>query len=259
MKYGLAITTYNNFSSLINLLNDFTIHEKLFDIILIVDDCSNNANQEFDKIKNLYKKKFKNLDIKIFDQNFGGATRSRNYAIEYFKKINFDYLTFLDQDDKLDRKFLVKIHSCLSRNIKIDAINSNYQRKSIIKKKDKFKNNLLRELIFNDFKYHNFVSMSGFTLNLKNNFLTRFNEDKKFNAIEDYDFYLSFLKEGYNFYLLNLPLIEYGYYYSNYHLSRNKFKMLIKFSRVNLKNFSLIGYPFRIFIWILINLKKRIF
>tara|TARA_Y100000022_G_scaffold108834_1_gene93993 strand:- start:6044 stop:6823 length:780 start_codon:yes stop_codon:yes gene_type:complete len=259
MKYGLAITTYNNFSSLINLLNDFTIHEKLFDIILIVDDCSNNANQEFDKIKNLYKKKFKNLDIKIFDQNFGGATRSRNYAIEYFKKINFDYLTFLDQDDKLDRKFLVKIHSCLSRNIKIDAINSNYQRKSIIKKKDKFKNNLLRELIFNDFKYHNFVSMSGFTLNLKNNFLTRFNEDKKFNAIEDYDFYLSFLKEGYNFYLLNLPLIEYGYYYSNYHLSHNKFKMLIKFSRVNLKNFSLIGYPFRIFIWILINLKKRIF
>ena len=259
MKYGLAITTYNNFSSLINLLNDFTIHEKLFDIILIVDDCSNNANQEFDKIKNLYKKKFKNLDIKIFDQNFGGATRSRNYAIEYFKKINFDYLTFLDQDDKLNRKFLIKIHDCLSSNTKIDAINSNYQRKSIIKKKDKFKNNLLRELIFNDFKYHNFVSMSGFTLNLKNNFLTRFNEDKKFNAIEDYDFYLSFLKEGYNFYLLNLPLIEYGYYYSNYHLSRNKFKMLIKFSRVNLKNFSLIGYPFRIFIWILINLKKRIF
>ena len=259
MKYGLVITTYNNFSSLINLLNDFTNHEKNFDIILIVDDCSNNANQEFNKIKNLFKKKFKNLVIKIFDKNFGGATRSRNYAIEYFKKINFDYLTFLDQDDKLDRKFLLKIHDCLSSNIKIDAINSDYQRKSLIKKKDKIKNNLLRELMLNDFKYHNFVSMSGFTLNLKNNFLTRFNEDKKFNAIEDYDFYLSFLNEGYNFYLLNLPLIEYGYYYSNFHLSSNKFKMLIKFSRVNLKNFSLIGYPFRIFIWILINLKKRIF
>lgn len=258
MKYGLAITTYNNFSSLINLLNDITIHEKLFDLILIVDDCSYNAHQEFHKIKKLYKNKFNNLDIKIFDNNFGGATRSRNYAIEYFKKINFDYLTFLDQDDKLDRKFLIKIHDCLSNNIKIDAINSIYQRKSIIKKKDKIKNNLLRELKLNDFKYHNFVSMSGFTVNLKNNFLTRFNEDKKFNAIEDYDFYLGFLKEGNKFYLLNIPLIEYGYYYSNYHLSQNKFKMLVKFSRVNLKNFSLVGYPFRILIWILINLKKRI-
>ena len=36
--------------------------------------------------------------------------------------------------------------------------------------------------------------MSGFTVNLKNNFLTRFNEHKEFNAIEDYDFYLSFLR-----------------------------------------------------------------
>ena len=36
----------------------------------------------------IYLKKFRNLDIKIFDNNFGGATRSRNFAIEYFKKIN---------------------------------------------------------------------------------------------------------------------------------------------------------------------------
>ena len=55
--------------------------------------------------------------------------------LSIFKKINFDYLTFLDQDDKLNRKFLIKIHDCLSSNIKIDAINSNYHRKSLIKKK----------------------------------------------------------------------------------------------------------------------------
>ena len=61
--------------------------------------------------------------------------QDQKFAIEYFKKINFDYLTFLDQDDKLNRKFLIKIHDCLSSNIKIDAINSNYQRKSLIKKK----------------------------------------------------------------------------------------------------------------------------
>ncbi len=260
MKYCLAITTYNNFKSLDLLLNDLRYHNKKYDFIFIVDDSSDNAKYELNQIVDKHSNYFSKILFHTFDKNFGGATRSRNFCINYLKenKKQIDFITFLDQDDKLDSNFLAIIDSILKNNNKIDAINGNYKRENLLKKNYINKNNLIKKINLSDFKYHNFISMSGFTLKLKNNFLTRFSEDKRMNAIEDYDFYLKFIKEGYNFYHLNQNLIEYSHYYSPQHLSSNKLKMLIKFSLVNGKNFGFLFLPFRILVWATINILKRI-
>jgi len=260
MKYCLAITTYNNFKSLDLLLNDLIHHKKKYDFIFIIDDCSPNANDELNQIINKYNNHFSKISFHTFDKNFGGATRSRNYCINYLKENEelIDFVTFLDQDDKVDNKFLEIIDPILTSNNKIDAINGKYIRNNLVKKNYINENNLLKKINFHDFKYHNFISMSGFTLKLKNNFLSRFSEEKKINAIEDYDFYLKFIKEGFNFYYLNQNLIEYSYYYSPRHLSSNKLKMLMKFSLVNGRNFGFLFLPFRILVWATINILKRI-
>ena len=256
MKFGLAITTFNNFDYLNKLIEDLINHSDLFEKILIVDNNSLNSINSI----NLIKTKYRNIESYIFPINFGGPAKSRNYAINFFKNLNFDYIAFLDPDDCLSINYLKETKKILLKNKFIDALSVKHFRDKNNKylKIDNYEKKII-SLNKNHFKFHNPLGLSGLILNL-HTISTLFSEDKEKITIEDYDFYLRLIKNKQNLFLYHKSLVNFGYYnLRNDHLGSDKFKMLIKFSKVNLEHFGLIQLPLNLILWTIINIKKRIF
>jgi len=245
IKFGLAITTFNNFDYLIRLIEDLKHNTDLFEKILIVDNNSLNS--------------INNIESYIFQENSGGPARSRNYAINFFKNLNFDYITFLDPDDCLSINYLKDTKNILLKNQFIDALSVMHFRDKANQylKIDVYEKKLIK-LNKNNFRFHNPLGLSGLILNL-NSLSTFFSEDKEKITIEDYDFYLRLIKNKHKLYLYKKTLVNFGYYnFRNDHLGSNKFRMLIKFSKVNIEYFGLIQLPLNLILWTIINIKKRI-
>lgn len=255
MKYGLAITTYNNFDYLIKASKELVRYNNFFEKILIVDD---NSSESVDKI-NFLKLKSEQIVFYSFPKNFGGPAKSRNYAIKYFKSLNFNFITFLDPDDYLDIDKFRELKEILMKHKYIDALSVlHFSDKHQQHHSNQIKKNTLKSINRTSLKFHNPLGFSGLTINL-NRIITQFSEDKKNIAVEDYDFYLKLLEKKQNFYLYKKKIVNYGFYnFRSDHLSSNKFKMLIKFSRINIKHFGVINLPINLTYWIIINIKKRI-
>lgn len=92
-KYGVVIPHYNSAELLGRMLSSIPERDDLQ--IVVVDDCS--KTEEIEKLKEL---SHQNLEIILMEQNHG-AGYARN---EGFKRINSEWVTFVDSDDMFAEK-----------------------------------------------------------------------------------------------------------------------------------------------------------
>jgi succinoglycan biosynthesis protein ExoO len=96
---GVIITTFNNANTIIksveSVVSFINSNPKTKIEILVVDDASTDETVQ---IITTHAQRLKIDKIHVFDEN-AGVSRSRNFGINYFMKMNF--ITFVDGDDEI--------------------------------------------------------------------------------------------------------------------------------------------------------------
>ena len=113
-KILICICTYKRNDSLVNCLKSINnlILKNHFELnILIVDNTINfNSENEINKLK----KKF-DIPILHFNEKKRGIVHARNFCLKHIKKIKPFYVSFIDDDCILDRKWLLNITNILNK------------------------------------------------------------------------------------------------------------------------------------------------
>ncbi len=103
MKHVVAIPTLNRPDDLSRTLKTIYSNKKLPDLLIIVDQSDDNKTRDI--IKPLEAK----YSIKYIRSDKKGLTHARNIAIE--NSLDFDIITFLDDDVDLEKDFLSEIEN----------------------------------------------------------------------------------------------------------------------------------------------------
>jgi len=161
--------------------------KKLF---LIIDNNPTLKNELLEHFRDI------NFDYTIMENNgTSGPSATRNLAISH---INEGFITFLDSDDMLGKKYLRKMSNFLEKRPNIKAVAASGTKFAMDVKQNlifRGKSNLIfksgsmseAQVFLNEIG-----SISGFTVSAKNKVL--FDESMFF--LEDYDFYLKNIAKG---------------------------------------------------------------
>jgi glycosyltransferase involved in cell wall biosynthesis len=185
--FSVILTTYNSEKYVRNaLISIYQQKFKKFEIILVDDGSSDNTIEIAKKYKNQNKNK-----IRIFSLNhLGIPARSRNFGI---KKAKGTHLCFLDCDDLYD--YDIFYH---------DVILHNNGKKKLLNCKKIDNHNSFNDLLL---KGNKIVLSSSC---VKKSFLEKkkikFNENKNYISVEDYDFWIKLAKKGGKFILIEKVL-----------------------------------------------------
>lgn len=228
-RHCAVITTFNNEEETEGLIASFKAGFLVFDCILIVDDCSTTAFAFLGT--ETFKKQHPNVVFLQLPENFGGPGRSRNVGLKYATNKKFDLVTFIDPDDRLDKKFTQELTRLLNKYNDVQIFSFSVQRT----RKNELTSWRDRRIFLKSFKYFNPLTLSGLTIRLDSFKYMEFSEKTSDIAVEDYKFYLDAIVNGNNIVQSQLELVSYGAVGD--HLSKNKWKMLRKFSVVNLETF----------------------
>ena len=165
--------------------------------MIIVDNCSTDNSKEIVKSFIMLDNRIKLIEL---DYNSGGPARPRNIGIENAKG---KYVAFLDADDiwdinKIEKqiKFLRESNieftstDCILIDDKNKEINLNFLSKVYNKLSKK---NTICDVIKNNF----ILTSSVF---IKKSLLKKFEEDKRYIAVEDFDMWLHVLANHENIY-----------------------------------------------------------
>lgn len=175
--------------------------------LIIIDNCSTDGGGEI--VKN-YQEEHKEIRYIKLDYNSGGPARPRNVGIDNAKG---EYVAFLDADDiwledKLERQVLfleknqVKFTSCSCKLI--DEKNTEVQ----ISLLSRIYSNFVKRRTLCDMIKNNFIITSSVLV--EKNLLKKFNEEKNYIAVEDFDLWLQIWIENDNKYKYqNDKLIQY--------------------------------------------------
>ena len=200
--FSIILTTYNSEiyirSALKNLINQ---KFKEFEVILVDDGSSDNTLH----IAKLFKNK---LNLKIFKLfHFGSPARSRNFGI---KKSKGKYLCFFDCDDSFYNDKLWIIYNFIKKNNSDVFYHNVYLKKEKKNFYSKYINqkNSFKDLLLNGNKIIFSSSCLKKKFLIKKNI--KFNENKKFVSVEDYDFWLKVAKSKGYFFLINRILGAYN-------------------------------------------------
>jgi len=176
--------------------------------LIVVDDCSTDNSREL--VKELAKKD-KRIRLIESSENFGGPAKPRNIGIDNAKG---DYISFLDADDVFLKEKLEKQLEIFNKNDDVDIVHTLAytididSNKTGVFKNQKILNKLRYFMKKPDILYlSNFINVN--TSLMKNNFNTRFREDKYLIALEDWAFWIDNLHEGKQEYLLKEKLLNY--------------------------------------------------
>lgn len=175
--------------------------------IIIIDDCSTDNSRDIIK-----KYEIQNSRIKLIksELNFGGPARPRNIGIENAKG---EYIAFLDADDVWDINKLEKQIKFLRENniefTSTDCMLIDDKNKEIkLKFLSKIYNKFIKKKTICDVIKNNFILTSSVLV--KKTLLNKFEEDKKYIAVEDFDMWLHILANNENIYKYqNEKLISY--------------------------------------------------
>ena len=202
--FTIILTTYNSKNYINKTLK--SIFAQKFDNfqLIIVDDGSTDNTLKI--IKNLKKKNKYNLKILKLSHR-GSPARSRNEGI---KKSKGKYICFLDCDDTFHRNKLNYLYNLIKINnfdIFYHNVYLKHEKKNlyckIINKKSPFE-----DLIFGGNKIVLSSSCIKKTFLLKTKI--KFNENKNFFSVEDYDFWLKIAKHKGRFFLITKILGTYN-------------------------------------------------
>lgn len=239
VKHVLVITSYNNESDVLSLLRDIIKKKHNFKKIYIIDDASTDR---FPKLETILKEAiYQNCEFIRSKENFGGPAVSRNKGLDLAIAFGADLVTFIDPDDRLDCN-IQEVLGHLTETY-ADVGMFSFARKTHEGNAMSVPN--VDKLVqLKDFTKYNPLILSGLSISLHNLKATKFNEERKNIAVEDYIFYIESLKNGNKILQSNRSKIYYGA--AGEHLSRNKISMLIKFARVNYFYFGWHSFLYRI-------------
>lgn len=166
--------------------------------IIVIDDCSTDGTLE--KIKEIQKKEKNRISILSTKKNSGGPARPRNLGIQ---KSKGELIAFLDGDDLWHEKKIEK---------QVEYYNQYYQEGGARNKffchagyyelkKGKKKRNLKAKLIKFRQDYHSLFKndfIGTLAVVIHRSLLTKnmFREDAYLSGVEDYDLWLTIIKEG---------------------------------------------------------------
>ncbi len=213
-KFSIIIPTYNSSKTIEKAVRSVLNQSfKNFELVIVDDGSTDNTVVKL--------KEFKNSKIKLFKiKRSGGPAKPRNFGIY---KSNSNWICFLDADDTWNRNKLKILHNHIKLN-KFDILCHNEllidNNKSKISSYGPFKKNFYKHLLING----NSLSTSATMLNKK--FLKKknlkFNENKNFVSVEDYDLWMMFAKNHAKFLFINDILGSYIIHDKG--ISQNDFK-----------------------------------
>lgn len=234
---SVIIPTYNASQYVIETLNSVINQTHVNIEIIVIDDCS--EDNTYDVVHDYLATYSVNYILKKSEKNFGGPAGPRNIGVECSSG---DYIAFLDADDiwhpqklEIQLEYLKNTDAILVSSLKYDFLDGdNYH----------FDNNLdnieTKSISYNNTLMKNTIYLSSVLIK-KDKLIYKFNEDNAFSGVEDYDLWLSLLKNGSQALLLKKSLIAYRILLSS--LSRNKIKHSIKVLRV-LRSYKSLSFPF---------------
>lgn len=192
---SIIIPMYNAEAYVIDTINSVLKQSYQGFEIIVVDNCSTDTSRTL--VKNIEDSRISLIEL---DYNSGGPARPRNIGIENAKG---DYIAFLDADDvwkknKLESQllFLKKndieftSSNCILINEKNEEIQLHFLSRLYTKN---IKKRTLCDLIKN-----NYILTSSVLV--KKSLLKKFNEEKKYIAVEDFDMWLYILGNYQNIY-----------------------------------------------------------
>lgn len=170
----------------------------------ITDDCSTDLTYQ---ILQRYASEDPRIKLQKLNKNFGGPARARNKGLE---KAKGEYICFLDSDDiwipeklELQMKEIGSYDLLCSNYLEIDANSKNLKKINV-----ELKNKILA--IFFGSKTIYFMNMININSSMiKNSYEFKFSEEKDHIAIEDYIFWMKFLKINNNFKIMKQYLLKY--------------------------------------------------
>jgi len=191
-----------------------------FPLISIVIPCYNYGKYLSDAIESCLNQTYKNIEILVIDdgskdntkyvakkyakqvkyyfKNNGGDSSARNYSIKFIKG---EYITFLDADNKLNRRFIELAYKELCKHREIAFVYTQLKNFGLENNNTKY-NNYDFELL----KYTNYIDACSL---IRKKVFNKLTYDESFRVFQDWDFYLTLGEKGYKGILLNLPLVEY--------------------------------------------------
>ena len=200
MKYTTVIIPAFKHEEFLKRCLDSLIEQTVdnFDVVLIDDGSNPPLENVFIKYKN-------KLNIKyFFIENTGFPSEPRNYGV---KNIKTPYISFLDSDDFFHPKMIEKLYENIVKfNHRFDLIHTySYEFSEKYSSIKYLNSNRFRKYsFFQMIKSGNKIVLSSVTIRSKT-----FLDIGGFIKVrwEDYNLFLSLIKEGYDFYCINLPLV----------------------------------------------------
>ena len=140
LNISVVIPTRNRYQKLIKTINYLSKNSFFFREIIIVDSSDKKA-KDVKRLKN----KYKNLKIKIF-QSKPSISLQRNIGLNKVKK-NTNYIMFLDDDVKFEKKSFKIMRDFLNNNKKYSGIGFNLIIKNTNQIFEKFKRSKIFQLL----------------------------------------------------------------------------------------------------------------
>ena len=171
---------------------------------IIIDDCSNDGTQQIIIEASKLDSRIRYLSTR---KNTGGPATPRNIGLD---NASGEFICFLDSDDVwLPDKIKIQLEQ-INEN---DGICSNYNVIDSQSKYQKTVNNKLKKIILDLFLgketilYFNYVNIN--TAMIRNTGIQKFDQSSNLIAIEDYIFWINYLKKGHKIKLLKNVLVNY--------------------------------------------------
>mgnify|MGYP001218375573 CR=1 FL=1 len=171
---------------------------------IIVDDCSDDSTKD---LIAKYEEKDTRIKLVSLKTNSGGPAKPRNTALMI---ASGDFICFLDSDDVWIKN---KIEKQLASIGDFDGVCSNF---NIIDSKSNFVKHVNKSFAVKILKvflkdrliyFTNYININSAMIRNKKDH--QFREEKEFVAIEDWIFWIEFIRNGQNIKLIPEPLIDY--------------------------------------------------